>query len=217
MLSFSAVLFDLDGTLVDTAPALAFALNSLLQEQDQAPLPYESIRPAASHGSVALLKLAFSISPEDDNFSSLQQRFIEIYQQNIDRDTALFDGMEDVLTKLEENKITWGIVTNKPAFLTDPLVEKLGLAYRAACVVSGDTTAHSKPHPAPMLHACNLINRNPKDCLYIGDAKRDIEAGKNARMKTITARWGYLSDNDIPENWQADAIIDHPSEILQWI
>jgi len=217
MLSFSAVLFDLDGTLVDTAPALAFALNTLLQEQDLAPLDYEDIRPAASHGSVALLKLAFSISPEDDNFKSLQQRFIEIYQQNIDRETALFEGMEEVITKLEENKITWGIVTNKPAFLTDPLVEKLGLADRAACVVSGDTTAHSKPHPAPMLHACNLINRNPKDCLYIGDAKRDIEAGKNARMKTITARWGYLSEHDKPENWQADAIIDHPREILQWI
>ncbi len=118
---------------------------------------------------------------------------------------------------LEENKISWGIITNKPAFLTDPLVEKLGLADRAACVVSGDTTAHSKPHPAPMLHDCSLINHLPKDCLYIGDAKRDIEAGKNARMKTITARWGYLGKNDKPENWQADAIIDHPSEILQWI
>ena len=217
MLSFSAVLFDLDGTLVDTAPALAFALNTLLQEQGHVALPYESIRPAASHGSVALLKLAFSISPEDANFKSLQQRFIEIYQQNIDRETALFEGMEEVITKLEENKITWGIVTNKPAFLTDPLVEKLGLADRAACVVSGDTTAHSKPHPAPMLHACSLINHPPKDCLYIGDAKRDIEAGKNAQMKTITARWGYLSENDKPENWQADAIIDHPREILQWI
>jgi N-acetyl-D-muramate 6-phosphate phosphatase len=217
MMSFSAVLFDLDGTLVDTAPDLAFALNSLLLEQGQEPLAYEDIRPAASHGSIALLKLGFDLSPEDDNFKSLQQRFIELYQDNIDRETTLFEGMEEVITKLEANNISWGIITNKPAFLTDPLVEKLGLAERAACVVSGDTTAHSKPHPAPMLHACVLINHDPHDCLYIGDAKRDIEAGKNARMKTITARWGYLSEHDKPENWQADAIIDHPSEILQWI
>jgi N-acetyl-D-muramate 6-phosphate phosphatase len=217
MMSFSAVLFDLDGTLVDTAPDLAFALNSLLLEQGQEPLAYEDIRPAASHGSIALLKLGFDLSPEDDNFKSLQQRFIELYQDNIDRETVLFDGMEEVITKLEANNISWGIITNKPAFLTDPLVAKLGLAERAACVVSGDTTAHSKPHPAPMLHACDLINHAPHDCLYIGDAKRDIEAGKNARMKTITARWGYLSEHDKPENWQADAIIDHPSEILQWI
>jgi len=217
MMSFSAVLFDLDGTLVDTAPDLAFALNSLLLEQGQEPLAYEDIRPAASHGSIALLKLGFDLSPEDDNFKSLQQRFIELYQDNIDRETALFEGMEEVITKLEAHNISWGIITNKPAFLTDPLVAKLGLAERAACVVSGDTTAHSKPHPAPMLHACNLINHDPHDCLYIGDAKRDIEAGKNARMKTITARWGYLSEHDKPENWQADAIIDHPSEILQWI
>jgi N-acetyl-D-muramate 6-phosphate phosphatase len=217
MLSFSAILFDLDGTLADTAPDLAFALNTLLREEGQKTLPYEDIRPAASHGSVALLKLGFDLSPEDDNFKSLQQRFIELYQDNIDRETTLFEGMEEVIDKLEANNISWGIITNKPAFLTDPLVEKLGLADRAACVVSGDTTAHSKPHPAPMLHACNLINHIPKDCLYIGDAKRDIEAGKNAQMKTITARWGYLGEHDKPENWQADAIIDHPSEILQWI
>jgi 2-phosphoglycolate phosphatase len=217
MMSFSAVLFDLDGTLVDTAPDLAFALNTLLEEQGQATLPYEDIRPVASHGSVALLKLGFGISPENGGFKSLQQRFIELYQHNIDRETVLFDGMEAVIDKLDTSNISWGIITNKPAFLTDPLVEKLGLAERAACVVSGDTTAHSKPHPAPMLHACNLIKHNPHDCLYIGDAKRDIEAGKNARMQTITARWGYLGENDKPENWQADAIIDHPREILEWI
>lgn len=183
MLSFSAVLFDLDGTLADTAPDLAFALNTLLHEEGKKTLPYEDIRPAASHGSVALLKLGFDLSPEDDKFKSLQQRFIELYQDNIDRETALFEGMEEVINKLEANNISWGIITNKPAFLTDPLVAKLGLVKRAACVVSGDTTAHSKPHPAPMLHACKLINHDPNDCLYIGDAKRDIEAGKNARMK----------------------------------
>ena len=125
--------------------------------------------------------------------------------------------MEAVLAKLEANNISWGIVTNKPAFLTDPLVEKLALADRAACVVSGDTTAHSKPHPAPMLHACELINHAPEDCLYIGDAERDIQAGKNTNMRTMTARWGYLSAHDQPESWQADVIIDHPRDILQWL
>lgn len=217
MLTFSAVLFDLDGTLVDTAPDLAFALNTLLQEQGLAPLPYKDIRPAASHGSIALLKLGFDISTLDDTFKKLQQRFIEIYQDNIVRETALFDGMEEVITTLEKDMISWGIVTNKPTFLTNPLVEKLGLINRAACVVSGDTTAHSKPHPAPMLHACDLIKHKPHNCLYVGDAKRDIEAGKNARMKTVTARWGYLGENDKPENWQADAIIEHPREILEWL
>ncbi|OUR72385.1 phosphoglycolate phosphatase [Methylophaga sp. 41_12_T18] len=217
MLTFSAILFDLDGTLADTAPDLAFALNTLLQEQGHSTLTYEAIRPVASHGSVALIKLGFNIGPEDDGYKALQQRFISLYQQNIARETRLFDGMEAVLAKLEANNISWGIVTNKPAFLTDPLVEKLALADRAACVVSGDTTAHSKPHPAPMLHACELINHAPEDCLYIGDAERDIQAGKNTNMRTMTARWGYLAPHDHPESWQADVIIDHPRDILQWL
>jgi len=217
MLTFSAVLFDLDGTLVDTAPDLAFALNFLLREQGRSPLTYEEIRPQASNGSAALIKLGFDIGPADEAYKELQQRFINLYQQNIARETRLFDGMEAVLEKLEANSISWGIVTNKPAFLTDPLVEKLALTDRAACVVSGDTTAHSKPHPAPMLHACELINHAPEDCLYIGDAERDIQAGKNTNMRTMTARWGYLAPHDQPESWQADIIIDHPRDILQWL
>ncbi len=214
---FSAILFDLDGTLVDTAPDLAFALNTLLHEQGLETLPYADIRPVASHGSAGLLGLGFGISTQHQDYASLQQRFLQLYQDNIARETTLFEGMEEVISKLEQANITWGVVTNKPAFLTEPRMDALGLTERAACIVSADTTPFSKPHPAPMLHACELIQHQPEQCLYIGDAQRDIEAGKNANMKTVAALYGYLGEQDHPENWQADAIINHPSDILQWI
>ncbi|MFW5449986.1 MAG: HAD family hydrolase [Methylophagaceae bacterium] len=217
MQPFSAILFDLDGTLVDTAPDLAFALNSLLQQQGLKALPYDTIRPVASHGSAGLLGLGFGITTEHPDYLSLQQRFLQLYQDNIARETALFDGMEEVLTSLEQTNITWGVVTNKPAFLTEPLMDALELTDRAACIVSADTTPYTKPHPAPMLHACELIQHSPENCLYIGDAARDIEAGKNANMKTVAALYGYLGEQDHPENWQADASINHPRDILQWI
>ncbi len=217
MQPFSAILFDLDGTLVDTAPDLAFALTRLMEQEGLEALPYDMIRPVASHGSAGLLGLGFDISTNHDDYPSLQQRFLQLYQDNIARETCLFEGMEEVLTALEQAEITWGIITNKPAFLTDPLVDKLNLTHRAACVVSADTTPHSKPHPAPMLHACKVINLSPKQCIYIGDAARDIEAGKNAHMRTVAALYGYLSEQDRPEKWHADASINHPRDILQWI
>ena len=216
MSQYQAVLFDLDGTLVDTAPDLGFALNTLLQEEGYAPLPDEQIRPVASNGSAGLLGLGFGITADDANFKPLQQRFIRLYQDNIARETAVFPGMLDVLHFIEDSNITWGIVTNKPAFLTDPLVKLLGLDERASCVVSGDTTSHAKPHPAPMLHACDLISIAPEHCLYIGDAARDIEAGKNANMTTIAARYGYITEGGDPETWQADAYISHPHDLLAW-
>ncbi len=217
MQPFSAILFDLDGTLVDTAPDLAFALTRLMEQEGLEALPYDMIRPVASHGSAGLLGLGFDISTDHDDYPSLQQRFLQLYQDNIARETCLFEGMEEVLSALEQAEITWGIITNKPAFLTDPLVDKLNLTHRAACVVSADTTPHSKPHPAPMLHACKVINLSPEQCIYIGDAARDIEAGKNANMRTVAALYGYLSDQDRPEKWHADASINHPRDILQWI
>ena len=215
--SFSAILFDLDGTLVDTAPDLAFALTNLMEEEGLKALPYDMIRPVASHGSAGLLGLGFGISTDHKNYPSLQKRFLQLYQDNIARETTLFEGMEDVISALEKANITWGIVTNKPAFLTDSLVKKLKLADRASCVVSADTTPFSKPHPAPMLHACEVIQHPPEECIYIGDAARDIEAGKNANMRTVAALYGYLSDQDQPEKWQADASINHPRDILRWI
>ncbi len=217
MQPFSAILFDLDGTLVDTAPDLAFALNSLLQEEGLETLSYTDIRPVASHGSAGLLGLGFGITTEHRDYPSLQQRFLQLYQDNIARETTLFEGMEEVISALEQANISWGVVTNKPAFLTEPLMDALELTDRAACIVSADTTPFTKPHPAPMLHACELINLPPEQCLYIGDAARDIEAGKNANMRTITALYGYLGAQDHPENWQADSSINHPHDILQWI
>lgn len=217
MAKTTAVFFDLDGTLVDTAPDLGFALNTLLQQEGHAPLPHELIRPQASNGSAGLLGLGFGITADDANYRPLQQRFIKLYQDNITRESSLFLGMAEVLSQLEEARLPWGIITNKPAFLTNPLVEQLGLAKRAACVVSGDTTAHSKPHPAPMLYACELTSQVPESCLYIGDAARDIKAGKNANMTTLTARYGYITADDNLEEWQADGIIDHPNELLQWL
>ena len=214
---FSAILFDLDGTLVDTAPDLAFALNTLLKQEGLNPLAYDLIRPEASNGSPGLLFLGFGISPDHKDYPSLQQRFIKLYQDNITRESALFDGMEEVLSTLENAKIPWGIVTNKPAFLTEPLLVQLNLTHRAGCIVSADTTPFSKPHPAPMFHACEVIQQKPEQCLYIGDAARDIEAGKNAKMQTIAALYGYIANDDNPQHWQADSSIHHPRDILQWL
>jgi 2-phosphoglycolate phosphatase len=217
LLPFSAILFDLDGTLVDTAPDLAFALNTLLEQEGLDSLAYDAIRPVASNGSPGLIFLGFGISPDHRDYPLLQQRFIKLYQVNITRETALFDGMEEVLSTLEKANIPWGIVTNKPAFLTDPLLEQLNLTHRAACIVSSDTTPFSKPHPAPMFHACDIIQHKPEHCLYIGDAARDIEAGKNANMQTIAALYGYIASNDNPAHWQADGSINHPRDIMQWL
>ena len=217
MTKYTAVLFDLDGTLVDTAPDLGFALNTLLQQEGYSPIPHQLIRPEASNGSARLLGLGFNITAADANYLPLQQRFIKLYQDNITRESDLFSGIALLLKQLEDTNIPWGIITNKPAFLTTPLVTQLGLDKRAACVISGDTTAHSKPHPAPMLYACELISQTPENCIYIGDAERDIKAGKNANMTTLIARYGYISSSDNIKDWQADGIIDHPSELLQWL
>lgn len=217
MAKYDVIFFDLDGTLVDTAPDLAFALNQLLEQEGKPQLNYTKIRPVASHGSAGLLALGFNIDSSDSEFKPLQQRFIQLYQNNISRQSALFDGMEAILDNIEISGNRWGVITNKPAFLTHPLMADLKLDTRAACIVSGDTTANSKPHPEPMLHACQLTDSDPQKCLYIGDAQRDIEAGRNVNMHTILARYGYIGDNDKPETWQADAMINHPSEIMQWI
>ena len=217
MAKFDAIFFDLDGTLVDTAPDLAYALNTVLQEQGKYPLQYEAIRAVASHGSAGLLQLGFGIAPTDPTYSQLQKRLIEIYQDNITSRSSLFKGMENILDALDDAGKKWGVITNKPGFLTEPLLTGLRLINRAACVVSGDTTANSKPHPEPMLHACKLTQTDPTRCLYVGDAERDIKAGRNANMHTIVACYGYLGDMDTPESWQADAMIHHPSELTQWI
>lgn len=214
---FNVVLFDLDGTLVDTAPDLGYALNTLLEQEGHQPLDHARIRPVASHGSAGLLKLGFGVEKEDPIYPALQQRFLSLYAENIARESALFIGMQQVLDGLSAQGIRWGVVTNKPSFLTIPLMEALQLTDAAACIVSADTTPFSKPHPAPMLHACKLVDTKPIDCIYIGDAERDIQAAHNAHMRSVVALYGYISETDEPEAWQADCMINHPYEILQWI
>lgn len=211
------VLFDLDGTLADTAPDLADALNKTLIEEQLPPLPFEAIRPVVSHGGKAMIKLAFNLNPEDPGYERLRQRFLDIYLANIALKTRLFEGMEAFLNEIEARGMRWGVVTNKPSWLTDPLMEAMNLHRRASTIISGDTAAHSKPHPAPMFLACKQSGSEPAQCVYIGDAERDIEAGKAAGMKTLVAMFGYIQDHDIPEQWGADALIEHPSQAWAFI
>jgi 2-phosphoglycolate phosphatase len=211
------VLFDLDGTLLDTAPDLAAALNTVLAENRRAPLPFETIRPVVSHGGVAIIRRGFGLQTSDPAIEPLRQRLLEVYRATISTHTRPFPGMDDVLDTLEARGLNWGVVTNKPGWLTQPLLSDLGLLQRAACVVSGDTLAQRKPDPAPMLHACALTGSEPRQCVYIGDAQRDVEAGNNAGMYTLVALFGYFQENDRPREWQADAMIDTPAGLLEWL
>ncbi len=212
------VLFDLDGTLADTAPDLAYALNQTLKKHNHPALPYEQIKPKVSHGASALIRLGFNLTPDDEAFDPLLQELLQIYSANIHRETTLFPGMEPLLKQLEQRNIAWGVVTNKPSRFTDPLMQSMGLTDRAACIVSGDTTANSKPHPEPILYACRLAGgHSPEECLYIGDAQRDIESGINAGTATLVALFGYLGPEDHPEKWGADGSVEHPEQILAWL
>ncbi len=212
-----AVLFDLDGTFADTAPDLAAALNQVLIEEKLPALPFETIRPMVSHGGVALIKLGFNYDEQHADFERLKLRLLDIYQNNISTLTTVFEGINELLLSLEARNIAWGIVTNKPAWLTDPLMQQMGFTHRAATIVSGDTTSERKPHPEPLFFACRQINCAPEECLYVGDAERDIIAGKAAGMRTLTALFGYLEENDKPETWGADAMIQHPGEIEDFL
>jgi N-acetyl-D-muramate 6-phosphate phosphatase len=211
------VLFDLDGTLADTAPDLAYALNTLLEEEAKTKLPFETIRPAASHGGIALIGLGFGLSPDDPAFNRLRQRFLDIYQQNIARETRIFDGMQAILDELENRQLNWGVVTNKPGFLTEPLMDQLAIREKAVCIISGDSTPNRKPHPEPLLYACTRAGSEPAQCLYVGDAERDIVAGHNAGMQTLVALYGYIAEEDDPAAWGADGMINHPKDILDWL
>ena len=211
------VLFDLDGTLIDTAPDMAAALEILCDEEQRSRLPYAEVRPVVSNGSVALVKLAFGDELDEHTLDRLKTRYLEIYQNHLAVHSQLFEEMEELLQQLERNNIKWGVVTNKPGWLTEPLLESLGLLQRAACIVSADSTENRKPHPEPMFYACQLANSQPEECVYVGDARRDIEAGQNAGMKTIIAEYGYIGDWEDIEDWQADYSIQRPSQLLTYI
>jgi len=211
------VLFDLDGTLVDTAPDLAHALNRVLEEEGRPHVPYEMVRAEASFGGKAIVRAGFNIEETDPDFERLRKRFLENYADQICVHSKLFDGMEEVLRHIETDRRQWGVVTNKPSYLTDPLMKALGLSERAACVVSGDTTAKSKPDPLPIHHACEVSGAQTHECVYIGDAQRDIEAGQRAGMRTLAAAFGYLRESDDPRTWGANHVLNEPGEIIDWL
>ncbi|MEN8763017.1 MAG: HAD-IA family hydrolase [Thiogranum sp.] len=211
------VLFDLDGTLLDTAADLANALNAVLRLNKQPALPFEQIRPVVSHGGQALIELGFKLCPDHPEFAPLKNQLLDYYQSHIADRTTLFPGMSEVLDTIEQRGMNWGVVTNKPAWLTEPLMDALDLTRRASTIVSGDTVDERKPHPAPLLYACKIVGSKPDACLYIGDAERDITAGHKAGMFTLVAMFGYLMAEDEPENWGATALIQQPSDILKWL
>ncbi len=214
---YSSVLFDLDGTLLDTAPDLAYALNRVRAEEGLDAMPYERIRPQVSNGARALVLLGFGGDERHPRFEVRRQRLLAVYRDNLCRETRLFAGMELVLSAIERSGGRWGVVTNKPGWLTEPLLDTLGLLDRAACVVSGDTVARRKPHPDPLLHAAQLAAAAPANCVYVGDARRDVEAARAAGMGMLAAAFGYVDASEDPAHWGADAVIASPTEILEWI
>ncbi|WP_432721207.1 HAD-IA family hydrolase [Jeongeupia wiesaeckerbachi] len=209
-----AILFDLDGTLADTAPDLGAALNRLLLEEGRPEQPYEAIRPLASHGARGLIGLGFSIGPDDAAFAYLRERFLTHYAAALCEHTVLFDGIAELITAIGARGLPWGIVTNKPGRFTDPLVRELPLPVQPGCVVSGDTVGVAKPDPKPMLHAAEQLGVPAASCIYVGDAERDIEAGRRVGMKTVIADYGYISVDDRPTDWGADLRIAHPLDLL---
>ena len=212
-----AVLFDLDGTLLDTAPDLAVTLNTLLLAQQLQPLPLSVIRPIISEGVAGLLKLGFNLSEKDPAFPPLRQQFLEYYSQHSCEQTQLFAGVDKLIDHLETNHVAWGIVTNKSIALTMPLIDHFSLLKKAKCIVGGDTLAYSKPHPKPLLHACECIKSTPKHCVYIGDAKRDIEAANAAGMRSLIALYGYVPNKQELKSWNASAEINAPLELIDWL
>jgi 2-phosphoglycolate phosphatase len=212
----AALLLDLDGTLLDTAPDMGGALNLLRAEHGLEPLPGELIRPVVSHGAMRLVALGFP-QATGDAFESLRRRFLDLYAANLAVGTRLFPGFEAVLDYLDARRLPWGIVTNKPGWLTDPLLAALDLDRRAACAVSGDTLAERKPHPLPLLHAARLVGVDPGRCVYVGDAERDIQAGLAAGMTTLVAAYGYISDDEDPRAWQPHGVVNSPDQLLEWM
>jgi 2-phosphoglycolate phosphatase len=208
------VLFDLDGTLLDTAPDMIGAVNALRTEEGLPEIPFDQLRPHVSHGAARLVQVGFGCS-SGDRFQVLRGRFLDLYRGSLAGGTRLFDGLEAVLGWLETRRIPWGVVTNKPGWLTEPLLAELKLAPRAACVISGDSLAEKKPHPLPLLHAAALLRLAPARCAYVGDAERDIQAGRAAGMRTCVAAFGYLGEDDDPSAWLPDAIAERPEHLLQ--
>ncbi len=210
--NYLVVFFDLDGTLVDTAPDMVGALQEQQAAHERQPIDYELGRSHVSNGALGLLRIGFPDAGDAELDRHLRE-FLRRYSARICDDSTLFDGMEALLERLDQASALWGVVTNKPAYLTDALLKLLALATRSACTISGDTLAQRKPHPAQLLHACEIVGVSPKQALYVGDACRDIEAGRAAGMATIAAAYGYITKDDDPDRWNADCIARDTEEL----
>jgi phosphoglycolate phosphatase len=209
------VLFDLDGTLADTAPDLGYVLNLQRLARGYEEMPLERLRPVVSQGARGLLRVGFGLTPGQDGYDAMREEFLDLYSRNLVRDTKLFDGVAPLLEALERQGLSWGVVTNKLTRFTDPLLERLGLAQRAACVISGDTCARAKPHPDPLLEAARRLGSPAAACMYIGDDERDVQAGRAAGMQAVVALYGYLGENPAPHDWEAHATIERPLDLLR--
>ncbi len=209
------VLFDLDGTLVDSAPDLAGAANAMRLQRGLPALALEDLRPMVGAGARGMLGLALQVRPEDADFEALKDEFLGRYEARLSQETRLFHEVQTLLDALASAKLSWGIVTNKAERFALPLTRQLGLHDLACAVVGGDTTAHAKPHPAPLLEAAKRAGVAPEQCLYVGDDERDIVAGRAAGMRTVAAAWGYLGQGKPIEEWRADIVISSPAELLQ--
>jgi 2-phosphoglycolate phosphatase len=209
-----AVLFDFDGTLADTAADLSRALNRLRTARGLDEMPLEALRPHASAGARGLIGAGLGISPEHAEYNPLREAFLNHYENEICVDTRLFPGMLELLSALDARQLLWGIVTNKSARFTHPLLRELGLDARAACVVCGDTTPHLKPNPASLLHAAGELSLPPRDCVYLGDDLRDIQAARSAGMHAVAVAWGYGGN---VREWNADAVVDRPQDLIEWL
>lgn len=208
-----ALLLDLDGTLVDTAPDMVACLNELLEELGSAPVEYARARNEVSNGAIGLLALGLELGPEHPRVQGLRQRYLDLYAGRVAKESKLFSEFSAVFEVLGEIGWHWGVVTNKPQDLAAPLLRTLGISPTADCMVGGDTLPQRKPHPAPLLHAARLLGLPPQRCIYVGDAERDVQAGRAAGMRTVAARYGYLADPGAAACWQADHIVDSPLEL----
>lgn len=211
------VLFDLDGTLIDSAPDLAGAANTMRVARGMEALPVAALRSMVGAGARGMVRLAFGVHPGEDHYEALRGEFLRRYEEASLVHTRVFAAIEPVLDRLESQRRRWGIVTNKAERFTHPIVEGLGLHSRAAVVVCGDTTPHSKPHPAPLIEAARRAGVECAECVYVGDDLRDIEAGRAAGMSTLAAGWGYLGQGEPIEAWGADAVLAEPDELLHWL
>ena len=209
-----AVLFDLDGTLIDSAPDLAGTGNDMRLARGLAPLPYEHFRPMVGAGARGMVGIALQVGPSDAGFTELRDEFLARYEQRMTQQTQVFEAMRPVLAALQALGLPWGIVTNKAQRFTNPLVRALGLQAQAAVVISGDTTPHAKPHPAPLLEAARQMALLPEHCIYVGDDLRDVQAGRAAGMGTVAAAWGYLGAGEPIGAWGADHVIETPGQLL---